>query len=489
VEPIRRPLVPTVGVLALGFAAIGLQRGPIDRPVLAAAVLVALAAIAAAAAGPWGRLPLWALLGLACACDAVIALLRQTGGGNGSGYGPLAILPVLWVALVLRRREVAGIVVATFLLFAVPIVVVGGTMYPSTGWRSVVLWTIVAGVVGIVTNRVVRDEREQTRLIEEQSGIIAARAEELDQLVATQTAIATSSFDLDTVMRTAAAEAQRLTGAEAAVVEIPDGEDLVYRAACGTAEPYLGFRLRQEGAISGLALRTGEIVLCDDSELDERVDRDACRRVGARSMVVVPLLHDGKAAGVLKVYSNSVAAFDGRHAQLLSMIATLIGAAIARSNLLADLNEMAVTDALTELPNRRAWYERLDRAMARARRSGAPLTVVVLDLDGFKHLNDSKGHERGDRLLRTLGRQWPDAVRETDFLGRTGGDEFAVVLEDADRSAVDDVVARIRERTPPSQEVSAGFATWDGNETAASLVSRADAEMYANKAERRRVPA
>jgi diguanylate cyclase (GGDEF)-like protein len=483
VEALRRPLLPTLGVLALGFAAIGLQRGPTDGTVMAAAILVALATLAAAAVPRWHRLPPWAILALACGCDAVIALLRQAQGGSGSGYGPLAILPVLWVALAAGRREVIGIVVSTFLLFAVPTVVVGGTMYPSTGWRSIVLWTIVAGVVGFVTNRVVRAQREQTRLVEQQ-------AEELDRLVSTQTAIATSSFDLDAVMSTAAAEAQRLTGAEASVVEIPDGDDLVYRAVSGGAEPYLGLRLRQEDAISGLALRTGEVIICDDSELDPRVDREACRRVGARSMVVVPLLHEGMSAGVLKVYSSSVAAFDRRHAQLLSVIANLIGAAIARSRLLAELNEMAVTDALTGLPNRRAWYEHLHRAMARSRRSGASLTVVVLDLDGFKHLNDSEGHESGDSVLRTLGNRWPTAIRATDFLGRIGGDEFAVVLEDAVADdAVDEVVARIRDATPPGQEVSAGSALWDGHEPAASLVSRADAEMYTNKSERKRVPA
>jgi diguanylate cyclase (GGDEF)-like protein len=462
-------------MLALGFAAIWLQTGPNNWPALTAAVVVALTALAFAAAAPWHRLSPWSILVLACACDAVIALLRHAEGGANSGFGPLVILPVLWVALVARRREVAGIVLATLLFFAVPIIAMGSPMYPSTGWRSVVLWTVVAAVIGVVTNRVMRTEREQTRLLEAQAG-------ELDQLVATQTAIATSTFDLDTVMGTAAAEAQRLTGAEAAVVEIPDGDDLVYRATAGTAEPYLGLRLRQEDAISGLALRTGEIIVCDDSEVDERVDREACRRVGARSMVVVPLLHEGKAAGVLKVYSTSVAAFDRRHAQLLSVIANLIGSEIARSNLLSELNEMAVTDALTGLPNRRAWYERLAHAMARSRRSETAVTVVILDLDGFKRLNDTEGHERGDAVLRTLGKHWVPALRETDYLGRTGGDEFGVVLEGADEAAADEVIDRIRAATPPGQFVSAGYATWDGLETAASLVSRADADMYADKA-------
>jgi diguanylate cyclase (GGDEF)-like protein len=231
-----------------------------------------------------------------------------------------------------------------------------------------------------------------------------------------------------------------------------------------------------------LAVRTGEILVCDDSETDDRVDREACRRVGARSMVVVPLRHDGQTAGVLKVYSETRAAFEPDQIRVLTLLADMIASALARAALLERLEQLALTDELTGLPNRRSWYERLEHALARARRSGAPLSVVVLDLNGFKQINDQQGHAAGDRLLRTASACWSTALRDTDVLGRIGGDEFAVVLEQTDETTAAVVAGRLQESLPAGEvTVAAGIATWNRPEDAASLVSRADAAMYDEK--------
>ena len=283
------------------------------------------------------------------------------------------------------------------------------------------------------------------------------------------------------MLETVVAEARQLTGADAAVVELPDGDDLVYRAVAGTAQPFLGFRLGRNGALSGEALTTGRVLICDDIETDPRVDREACRRVGARSMVVVPLVHDGVSTGVLKVYSAVAGAFRRRDAQFLGLLANMIGTALVRADLMRKLAEQAVTDELTGLPNRRAWYAQLELAFARARRSGQPLSVIALDLDGFKQVNDRLGHAAGDRLLRTVGAHWAAVVREMDYLGRIGGDEFAVILEGADADVAASVIQRLHEALPAGQRVSSGGATWDGREDPDSLLGRADACMYDHK--------
>jgi diguanylate cyclase (GGDEF)-like protein len=347
-------------------------------------------------------------------------------------------------------------------------------MYPTSGWRGVILWTDVAAVVGTGANRVMADQRRQTLLA-------AARADELARLVATQTAIATGPFDLDTVMTTVVEEAQQLTRAAAAVVELPDGDELVYRAAAGTAAEHIGLRVAQATAISGRALRSRQALVCDDSEVDERVDRETCRRVGARSLVVVPLLHDGEAAGVLKVYAPSPRAFEIEHVQLLSLLADMVGSALARAELLEQLHEQAVTDELTGLPNRRAWNRQLELALVRARRTNLPLSVVVLDVDGLKEINDTRGHAAGDRLLRAITGRWAAAVREADLLGRLGGDEFGVLLEGADEVEAEDVVERLGAALGEGEAASAGCATWDGGEDATSLLARADRRMYEQK--------
>jgi len=471
----RHPLAPAAGVTVLAFSTAGLWPSSTDVSFIAAAGALALALLGAAAALPLRRLPAGSLVAVPVGCDLLIALLRQAQGGSYSGYGPLVVIPIVWTGLVLGRRAVLVVSATTALLFAVPIVIEGSPLYPSSGWRGALLWALIALAIGLGAERVMHGQ-------EEQSALLAARANELDRLAATQHAIGTASFDLDAVMSTVVEEARQLTKADAAVVEIPDGDELVYRAVSGGAEEFLGFRLSSEGAISGLALRTGETLACDDSELDERTDRGACRRVGARSLVVVPLFHDGRAAGVLKVYSAQLAAFGPGDIQVLTLLAGTIGSALARADLLERLNELALTDELTGVPNRRSWSDHFERALSRARRSRQPLSVVVLDLNDFKNVNDVQGHAAGDRLLRTAAAYWSRVLRETDVLGRIGGDEFAVVLEHTGMETAATVADRLAKSIPAGEAtVAVGVAEWDGDESEESLLARADAAMYADK--------
>jgi diguanylate cyclase (GGDEF)-like protein len=473
-----RPFVLAGGVTLLAFATARLWPAGTDVPVFVAAAGVAVALLLVAAWLPRQPFPVWVALVVPIGCDLLVALLRQAQGGSTSGYSPLVLVPVVWTGLALGRRGVLVISSCTALLFALPIVIEGPPLYPSNGWRGVVLWVLVSLFVGFGADRVVRAEQEQTALAN-------ARARELDRLAETQNAIATSEFDLDAVLSTVVQEARRLTAADASVVEIPDGEHLVYRAASGTAEEHLGLRLPSAGAISGLALRTRQTLVCDDCETDERVDRDACRRVGARSLVVVPLRHDGHAAGVLKVYSENPSAFGPENVRVLTVLADMIGSALARAELLEKLHHLALTDELTGLPNRRSWYDHLEHALARARRSGEPLSLVVLDLNGFKQVNDTQGHAAGDRLLRTASACWSSALRDSDVLGRTGGDEFAVILEQTDAETAAVVAGRLEESLSAGDvSVATGIATWSREEDAEALLSRADAAMYQEKSSR-----
>jgi diguanylate cyclase (GGDEF)-like protein len=468
------PVYPAAGILTLALAATLLDTRQTHWGLVAAAAGLAVAVVVLAGFAPWSRLPQLAQVSLPLACDGVIALLRQAQGGSTSGYAPLAVLPVLWVGLRLGRRAGAVIVAGTCLMLALPIALIGAPMYPDTGWRGTALWTVVASFVVGAANRVTNQERRLTETA-------SARARELTRLVSTQNAIATSHHDLDVVMGTVVDEALTLTNAEAAVVELPDGRDMVYRATAGTASPHLGLRLARDGTISGRALRERRVLSCRDSELDERVDREACRRVGARSMVVVPLLDGERAAGVLKVYSSTVDAFTPIDATLLSMLAAMVTTALVRAELLDRLEAQATTDELTGLANRREWYHRLDGALLRARRSGQPVSVVLLDVNGLKTINDRDGHAAGDRLLRSVTSRWSAALREQDVLGRIGGDEFAVVLEGAGETEAADVVERLRQALAGTQSAAAGIATWDGTEPGAELVDRADEAMYEDK--------
>jgi diguanylate cyclase (GGDEF)-like protein len=470
-----RPLVLAAGVSGLALSTAGLWPERTDYPVFVSAAAVSVVLLAAAAWLPWESLPVWLMLTVPVGCDLLVALLRQSQGGANSGYSPLVMIPVVWSGLVLGRRAVLAVAASTTLLFVLPILIEGPPLYPDNGWRGVVLWALIALFVGLGADLVMRAQQEQTALAD-------ARARELDHLAETQNAIATSRFDLDAVLTTVVEEAKRLTDAHAAVVETLDGDELVYRAASGTAVQHVGLRLRSAGALSGLALRENEALVCRDAETDGRVDLEACRRVGARSLVVVPLRHDGHPDGVLKVYSPHPDAFRAEHVRVLSLLADMIASALARAELLEQLNVQALTDELTGLPNRRSWYDHLEHALARARRSGEPLSLVVLDLNGFKQVNDRQGHAAGDRVLRTVSACWSSVLRDSDILGRIGGDEFAVILEQADEATAAHVVGRLADSLRTGEVGAAtGTATWDRTEDAEALLSRADAAMYERK--------
>jgi len=149
---------------------------------------------------------------------------------------------------------------------------------------------------------------------------------------------------------------------------------------------------------------------------------------------------------------------------------------------------LASEDELTGLANRRVGVTELLRALERARREGRPLSVAMIDLDHFKQFNDMFGHLAGDRLLRTIGAAWTRGLRESDMLARYGGDEFILLLPDADPGQAREVLERLQADTPAGQTLSAGVATWDAGETSDELIARADRALYeAKRAGRDRV--
>jgi diguanylate cyclase (GGDEF)-like protein len=206
-----------------------------------------------------------------------------------------------------------------------------------------------------------------------------------------------------------------------------------------------------------------------------------CLLVGVAVVFVTPLILVGGAAypsstwraGILFV---AVSAIVGTTVQ--SLVARVRDQERERDRLLDKLDDLAHTDALTGLANRRAWEAELDRGLARARRSGEPVSVALVDIDRLKAVNDAHGHAEGDRLLIRVARSWPGVLRPDDVLARIGGDEFAVLMPACTEAEAADVIERLRARTPSPHGCSAGLATWDRSEPAKALVGRADDALY-----------
>ncbi len=195
--------------------------------------------------------------------------------------------------------------------------------------------------------------------------------------------------------------------------------------------------------------------------------------------VFTVLALEGVAYAVVLAYGPSVAS--PATAWFIVMATGVVVCGVVLT-LVSELTRMSREDPLTLLPNRRMWDERIEEELERARRGGTSLSVVMIDIDNFKSINDSRGHPEGDRVLCQLAEGWRQSVRTGgDFIARLGGDEFGLLSPHSDADAVTSVVARLRKASPEGVSCSFGSATWDHHETAASLFRRADESMYRAK--------
>lgn len=325
-------------------------------------------------------------------------------------------------------------------------------------------------------------------------------AKQLMQVVAIQSEIIKLGPDLGAVLSLAADRSLSLIAADGAVVELAEGDEMVYRAVSGIAGAHLGLRLQQAGSLSGTCVHAGTILRCDDSETDPRVDRDACRLIGLRSMLLLPLKHDGKTIGVLKAMSRRIAGFDESDEELLGLLSESIGAAMYFATQLGsdDLFHRATHDPLTGLANRSLFMERLRNVIARQRRADTPAGLIMLDMDGLKQVNDTYGHRAGDVLLCEFAQRIHATARQSDTVARLGGDEFAIILQPVETipNGIEAAIHRIEQQInqpfafegielPLRAGIGAAAFPHDSEDVAA-LLELADQRMYAIKHARQR---
>ena len=316
----------------------------------------------------------------------------------------------------------------------------------------------------------------------------------LRHIVETQKLLNSVSLDHDQIMKVVTERAHVITAADGAIVELAEGDEMVYRAVTGLPATWIGLRLRVSSSLSGRCLRLGVPLRCVDTEYDARVDRAATRQLGIRSMVVVPLLSGDTPVGVLKVISTEPDHFSESDVEVLQELADFIAESLQHAASHGQKVYNALHDNLTGLANRQLLSECLEQACIRADREGTPLAVFLFDLDGFKRVNDRFGHAAGDEVLRQVARRLAGSVRKGDTLARLGGDEFVLVCENATESdayaitaRISSAVSRVAESAPEFDGIGAsvGLAWRDGEHLSPDeLLAAADASMYRVKQSR-----
>jgi diguanylate cyclase (GGDEF)-like protein/PAS domain S-box-containing protein len=261
-------------------------------------------------------------------------------------------------------------------------------------------------------------------------------------------------------------------------------------AAAEFEQVSLALELVRGAGLPGRVWATGRAASSPDLAAEASFPRArAAGRAGLHASLCVPVVAGREFRGVIELFGAQVGEPDLATRQILGIVAQQIGGFMSvleqRSELLRKLERLALTDELTGLANRRAWQQSLERELARARRQHEHLCVAMLDVDHFKHFNDTHGHQAGDRLLREIAQTWRAQLRASDILARYGGEEFALVSPVWPLTAATAVLARVRAATPRGQTCSAGLAVFSGSESADELVARADAALYEAKAQGR----
>ena len=268
-----------------------------------------------------------------------------------------------------------------------------------------------------------------------------------------------------------------------------------------------GFSVPWDDSLCQRALKDG--LLCTNNVPAAWPDAHAAHALGIRTYVSAPVyLSDGRMYGTLCAASEKNTLLPEGTNTVLRMFAKLIAQRIEHEQMLRDLQKLntelshlALTDALTQLPNRAALLQELQRQLARAQREHSRVLIAFIDLDGFKRINDQYGHAAGDRLLCTLAERLRQSLRGGDMVARMGGDEFVLITTSpAQAGDPERALAALRTRLrnacicdialPDGRRLhypgaSLGLVHVDGNAVLDEALQQADAAMYSDKLQRK----
>lgn len=303
----------------------------------------------------------------------------------------------------------------------------------------------------------------------------------------------TSSLDLPDVLDAVVSEAMRL------IENTRDVNIFLYKnrkLSFGAALTADGTRNRpwakpRSNGLTNTVARAGQVMIVEDMQNHPMFQSVPAHWSG--SIIGIPLKVGDMVVGVMNLSRSTIGGFSSSELRLLSLLSDQAAVAISNASLHQMISRQAYSDTLTGLPNRRALDERLEEEVASARRNAYSFAVIMMDLDGFKVVNDTYGHSIGDDVLRLVFSQMARGVRTTDFLARYGGDELTLILSQTEMSSAQVVAEKIMEgmhkfkyRLPDGKRlnlgISGGIALFPVHaHSGPDLLRAADAALYRAK--------
>jgi diguanylate cyclase (GGDEF)-like protein len=463
----NRHLIPFVAASVLAWAAV-----PVGSSMHWSTY--ALAAVLAMFAGTLRAVPLRGAL--AKGREAIpslifllaVALLRDSAGGINSAVGVLALLPVFYTALYSNRAQLCTVLIGMATVFLAQNLLVGPPTYPHTEYRAGLIFIVVSTIIGLTTQWLVAQARFQ-----------AAEAQDRERMLEQVAAVVRNLSSSPHARAEVCAAAKTISNASLAILYEPTGAsgELCSTSMAGIEIEPIEIGPHEHSNVRE-AFRTGSSLFFDESSESELFKSEIWELAGRPAAVLFePLLRGTEPIGVLVVGWPKAVRVGGSRTTTIALLAHEVAAVIERADMLTQLADIASTDALTGLPNRRAWDTHLAETLAKDQHA----TIAMLDLDHFKDYNDTYGHPAGDRLLRETAAAWREELRAGDFVARLGGDEFALLLPKCNAANALEVVERLRRRIPSEQSCSAGIAGHGPRMTPEALVAHADTALYEAK--------